>query len=108
VTEINSYPPPARVSHLKDIDGDPLWEVEISTLEELIDYIRACGDNVVIRLAVEVDKEIHNVLHIASTAWHPSPSLLPHRQMAKISPSLPSRYVNASSAGALDALTRET
>ena len=61
VSERNSYPPPARVSHLKDIQGDPLWEVEISTLEELIEYIRACGDNVVIRLAVEVDKEIHNV-----------------------------------------------
>jgi hypothetical protein len=77
VSERNSYPPPARVSHLKDIQGDPLWEVEISTLEELIDYIRACGDNVVIRLAVEADKEIHNVLHIASDRLPPSPSLLP-------------------------------
>ena len=77
VSERNSYPPPARVSHLKDIQGDPLWEVEISTLEELIDYIRACGDNVVIRLAVEVDKEIHNVLHIASDRLPPSPSLPP-------------------------------
>ena len=62
---------------LKIYNGDPLWEVEISTLEELIDYIRACGDNVVIRLAVEVDKEIHNVLHIASDRLPPSPSLPP-------------------------------
>ena len=71
VSELYSYPPPARVSHLKDINGNPLWEVEISTLEELIDYIRACGDNVVIRLAVEVDKEIHSVLHIASERLRP-------------------------------------
>jgi hypothetical protein len=71
VSELISYPSPARVSHLKDVNGDPLWEVEISTLDELIDYIRACGDNVVIRLAVQVDKEIHNVLHIASDRLRP-------------------------------------
>ena len=53
VSDRKSYPPPASVSQLKDIHGNLLWEVEISTLEELIEYIRACGDNVVIRLAVK-------------------------------------------------------
>jgi hypothetical protein len=69
VNERNSYPPPARVSPLKDIHGDPLWEVEISTLEELIGYIRACGDNVVIRLAVNdiyKDLDVDNVVHTGS------------------------------------------
>ena len=84
VNERNSYPQPARLSRLKDIHGDPLWEVEISTLEELIDYIRACGDNVVIRLAVEVDKELHDVLHIGSlTVYDHDPAYYPDDRYRK-------------------------